>query len=501
QYTEALSIMEQQADYRLVLTALRRLGDFLWMTDEDAKAVAYFDRALSLAKQQHDTTYLVRLYVSLGNLSSKTKYYQKAESYLDSALSFPQYLSDRQKSAIYNSLGIVNYDLANFEISAGYYSRSMTLKENLNDSVGMANTWMNLGNTYEAMGKPALSTEALRKSYSLADRLNLPYLKRTVLLNLSRIYENSGDYEKALYYDNLYDSINQSLFDKEKASQLDEIREQFDADKREAKILLLQQNEEIQTKLSYSRLQQRNYLIGATLLLLAVLVLIYIAYSQKRSANRLLQKQNAIITEREKEKELLLHEVNHRVKNNLQMIGGLLRLQSHNLADSEAAAAVKEGQARVEALTLIHKKIFENSDHTKIHAPEYFKELVDNLVLSSGVRIRLDLDLEAIELDVDQVVPLALIVNELITNAIKYAFTNQDDGLLVFSLKKKNTREIALSVKDNGRQGVDPKTIEQSRSFGINLVNTLAAQLKGNLLLDNSAGTHWQLIFPQLHKI
>lgn len=499
-YTEALNLLEKQEDHRLILAALRRLGDFLMMTDEDEKAAMYFDRALTIAKNRQDTAYFVRFYISLGNLNSKKRNPDDAQSYLDSALTLNEYLSYRQRSAIYNSLGIVHYDQEDFGRSATYHLQSKKLKEDLQDSVGLANTWMNLGNTYEAMGQFGNAISALQTSYDFSDRLGLPHLKRTALLNLSRIYQNRGDYRKALLYDNLYDSLNQLLFDREKASELDAIREEFDAERREAQIQLLQKNEEVQRTLSDSRLQQRNSLIVAMILLTIILGLIYFAYIQKRRSNGQLREQNIIISRREKEKELLLHEVNHRVKNNLQMVGSLLRLQSHDLADQQAADAVKEGQARVEALMLIHKKIFEHNDHKNIRAPEYFTELVENLMLSTEEQVQTKIQIDDIQLDVDQVVPMALIVNELITNAIKYVFATGQGDKLEFSMIRKE-HEISLTVKDNGNDSPHPEEVRQSGSFGINLVFTLTQQINGHITLNSSNGTHWLIVFPEIRKV
>lgn len=497
-YIGSLKILENQNDQKALVTIMRRMGDFLWKTDEDEKAMQYFTDALNLSKSMKDTAYMVQLYISMGNLSSKTKRLEQSLNYFDSVLSNQNHLSYRQKSAVYNSLGIVNYDSGMYEQALNLHLKSRELKEYLGDSVGLANTWLNLGNTFKELNKPANAEAALLKSLELAKRLNIREVIRISLLNLSRIQEENHSYQLALYYDNLYDSIDQLMFNEEKTKQLTQIREELDAEKREAEIKLLKKNEEIQKAESSARLQQRNYLIGATVLLMIIVGLVYVAYQQKKKSNSLLSEQNEIIARREKEKELLLHEVNHRVKNNLQMVSGLLRLQSHNLQDEKAAEAVKEGQTRVEALTLIHKKIFENSDHTKIITSEYFKELVENLLLSTALPIQSKMNLDDIELDVDQAVPVALIVNELITNALKYAFHSGKEGVLEFSLVKKGEEEVELSLQDNGDKSFNPDLLKESRSFGINLVYTLAAQLKGSLSLDNSNGTKWNLIFPQL---
>ena len=495
-YTNARRVLESHSEYQTMLTVLQRIGDFMWKTEEYTQSAEYFNEALLLAKSKSDTSHIVRVYLSLGNLNSKIKDFTKARSYFDSSVLYPKYVSLRQKSAIYSSLGIVNYSTGNYKDSYDYHLKSQEVKKMLGDSVGLAGTWLNLGNTLSQLNRKDEAQKVLLQSLETARRLNLHYIIRTAYLNLSRICEEQKDYQKALYFDNLYDSIDRKLFNEEKTRQLTEIREVYQAEKKDAEILLLQKNEEIQEKESTSRLQQRNFLIGTTILLIVIISLVYRAYRQKRQTNLILAEQNILIARREKEKELLLHEVNHRVKNNLQMVAGLLRLQSYNLKDDKAAEAVKEGQARIESLTLIHKKIFEKGDHKKILVSEYFHELVDNLLLSNGREVNLEFDFEPLELDIDQVIPLALIVNELVTNSIKYAYSDQEDCTLGLSMSTSNSGEAKLLVWDNGHQPIEMDELKETKSFGINLVFTLTKQLAGEIIVLKEAGTRWQLKFP-----
>lgn len=184
-----------------------------------------------------------------------------------------------------------------------------------------------------------------------------------------------------------------------------------------------------------------------------------------------------------KEKEILLREVHHRVKNNMQVISSILNLQSSYVSDEYALTLLKESQNRIKTMAYIHESLYQNKSFTSVNFSDYVRTLVNNIVQSysySADKIQLDLNIEPIMLSLDSSIPAGLIINELITNAIKHAFPNGQSGQITFNLRCQNNF-VLLELKDNGvgfAEGVD---FENSHSLGLQLVNTLTEQIEGQI--------------------
>jgi PAS domain S-box-containing protein len=191
-----------------------------------------------------------------------------------------------------------------------------------------------------------------------------------------------------------------------------------------------------------------------------------------------------------KEKEVLLREVHHRVKNNMQVISSILNLQSSYVSDEYALALLKESQNRIKTMAYIHESLYQNKSFTSINFSDYVHTLVNNIVQSysaSSEKIELELKIEKISLSLDSSIPTGLIINELITNSIKHAFPGEKQGKITFTLRCENNF-VFLELKDNGvgfASGVD---FENSHSLGLQLVNTLIEQIGGKLKFKSLKG-------------
>jgi PAS domain S-box-containing protein len=204
------------------------------------------------------------------------------------------------------------------------------------------------------------------------------------------------------------------------------------------------------------------------------------------------------------EKELLLKEIHHRVKNNLQVISSMLSLQSMHIMDDDLKAMFRESQGRVQTMAIVHEKMYQSPDLSKIGFADYLKDLTHELFASYGVdssQITSDVNVADIKLGVDVAIPCGLIVNELISNSLKHAFPNGEKGEIKVHLIKDSEDKFNLVVGDNGvgfPKGIDFKQME---SLGLRLVNTLVDQLKGTIELENEGGTKFKIEFTAPGKL
>jgi PAS domain S-box-containing protein len=200
------------------------------------------------------------------------------------------------------------------------------------------------------------------------------------------------------------------------------------------------------------------------------------------------------------DKELLLKEVHHRVKNNLQIISSLLSMQAQSLQDAAAARALQDSQERVQCMALIHERLHLNDEPDRLDFREYAAKLARDLFYSYGVnseRIRLQFELEPISLGLNQAIPCGLILNELLTNSLKYAFPNERAGEILVKLSWANNESVKLTVADNGVGLPADFDWMQSQTLGLRIMNILGRQLDGTMRREAGAGTMFSLVFQR----
>lgn len=201
-----------------------------------------------------------------------------------------------------------------------------------------------------------------------------------------------------------------------------------------------------------------------------------------------------------REKEVLLKEIHHRVKNNLQITSSLLKLQSEHIKDEEMVLLFTDSYNRIRSMALIHEKLYQSQDMAIIDASDYVHNMARNLFLSyrmASNKIHLRVDVDDIFLDVDTAIPCGLIINELVSNSLKYAFSIGKYGILDVRLKSSDNNILFLEVSDNG-VGLPPDfDIEETESLGLQLVSNLTEQLAGSMEIDSSRGTSFKITFPK----
>jgi two-component sensor histidine kinase len=289
---------------------------------------------------------------------------------------------------------------------------------------------------------------------------------------LGEAYQQKGDLPNALIYFKEY--FDQSLiFEKEKNER--GLREN------ELQINLLTQEK----KLAYKQNQQIIFIV-ALLIVLILLALSFRNYKLKQKSNNQLallnidlESKNLLLDKKNAENELLLKEIHHRVKNNLEVVSSLLALQSEQIDDPNTKEAITEGQNRVNSIGIVHQKLYQGDNLGTIEMKDYFLSLSESILYSYGEKERIELKIimKKLDLIIDTAIPLGLIINELMTNSIKYAFTKGEKGTITIKLEKQNNI-LHLEVSDNG---IGKSDITQGTGFGRQLISLLTLQLNGTM--------------------
>jgi len=310
------------------------------------------------------------------------------------------------------------------------------------------------------------------KSYEEKGQMSIiePYL------DLATTYEKLGNYKDALQYrDKAHANVKQNL--EQKVANLEtETVVKYETGKKDeaiaAQSILLAQKNKVQ-----------SLIIGIAGLLLLLLFLLFYLFRKNKKTTQVIAAKNA-------ENELLLKEIHHRVKNNLEMVKSLIALQSAKLEDSEIKEAMIASQNRVQSMGIIHQKLYQGENLGSIEMKDYFINLSEGILDSYNAEdtVKIKCAMENLELDVDTAIPIGLIVNELLTNALKYAFPEDKKGEIIIQLSKQKNDTLTLEVSDNGVGKTTGEPIKGT-GFGTQLIQLLTQQLNGVMNENEKAGT------------
>lgn len=338
---------------------------------------------------------------------------------------------------------------------------------------------------YQEFNKLKTIAEKKKEPYVLKDLYQLEYK----YLVEKKDFKNAN---QAIL--NYHSQVNEIFKERQQFVTLD-LEAKYSKEKQDQQITVLEKDNILQeVKLK----QQRIYLIGGAIGLMIISILSFFIYRLYIK----LAGQNSKISRALKEKDFLLREIHHRVKNNLQVISSLLSLQSRQIKDEEIKRAINEGRSRVRSMALIHQNLYQNENLTGVNVAHYMSKLVHELFDTYKIdqnKIALNLDIQEMELDVDTMVPLGLILNELVSNCLKHAFPDNRSGSIFVSLEHKSDN-LHLKVKDNGI-GTTLVELEESNSFGNRLIKAFSQKLKAELEVIDADGTEVIMLIKKFKKV
>jgi two-component sensor histidine kinase len=387
-----------------------------------------------------------------------------------------------ERYGFYNNLSDVYISLVELYSSGKEYAKAELAGENalkyaqlLDNSFMVMRSWLAIGKLQNLQGKYISSIESLNNSIAIAtedfgDEFYLSQAYET----LGKSHAGNHNYQLAYQALAKYDELKNEIFTAASDERTSLLQTEFHVAEKDNTIQL--QKTQIQKQKN-----RQTLTIIITGLLLLYLILLYKAVKNNRRKNALLLKQN-------EEKEFLLKEIHHRVKNNLEIVSSLLALQSSRIQDPKIAEAMQKSQQRVYSMSIIHQKLYQGKSLSTIEMKDYFENLGSHILSTYGTEDQVEIiyAMQPLELDVDLAVPIGLIVNELLTNSMKYAFPGTMTGQVVIEFKEVSNI-LYLSVSDNG-VGHKGKSNPAGTGFGTQLIQLLTQQLDGKMRLNHQAG-------------
>lgn len=542
----AVKTAETNGDNTLQLcTIYNRVGVTYSRLNQNQKALFYFRKSLAVAQKYNDAASIVTLSVNIASISIRLGQPGKAAAMLLHVMEKYPEQDISIRIYIVNNLLKAYTAMKQYAQAQRYCDQLLDLSGKLNKADGgqvfvysAILPFYLKTNQYRQARKYLLAYEWYSKNGQFEQGAN------EVQWFWFKLDSAQGNYLSAIRHYQQYKALGDSVFNETKSRQLANLEVLYETEKKEQDIKLKEQSIKALTRtqlLQEERIKReqliRNVIVGGVILLLLLLTLIYNRYRLKQRSNRLLEakqqeinqqneqlqqvlmEKNTLLAEKEsllthkdnillekdgllQEKQWLLREVHHRVKNNLQVVVSLLSSQAAYLLDEKALLAIQESQNRIHAISLIHQKLYLSENIALIGMNAYIREVAAYLLDSFQMddRVQLQIAVDPIELDGAIAVPMGLIINEAVTNSLKYAFPGGRNGQISISLQAVDGQTCLLTIADDGiglDQAVD---LAHTRSLGMVLMKGLTKQLDGSLNIENTDGLTIKVLFNKTSK-
>jgi len=485
---------------------------------------------------------ICKIYNRIGGVYYNQEDYEKAEKYWQIAYPIAEtYQQSKLLSNIINNLGEIKRYHGDLKSALSLYKKALSIESSIQDSLGMNASLSNIGFSYLKLGKKDSAKLFYDESYKMTkisqqprmmmisymdygmyyesiDKIHLAiqwekkalvvakkYGNLNVLLigykELAAIYEQQGILDSCLFFQKKWIDLNKVINQQQNEKLALEI---------EANFLISEKENELAYLKDKSRIQQQNnqfkdYFQWAFILgLFSILAFTLVSLRLRNKKNEKLANSLVQINQQNKEKDLLLKEIHHRVKNNLQVITSLLSLQSYNITDPVTKELFSQSQHRINSMSMIHEMLYQSNDFSKINYKDYLDQLFNKLVSSfkgAHHQVQIKVDVPDVFLNIDTAIPLGLLITEIITNALKHGLTTDKLGTLSVKIQILEAPNFLLEIGDNGAGYSGNLQSQKHQSLGLRLIKRLALQLNGTIEKDlNKAGTHYKLQFQEIES-
>ena len=478
-----LKINEELGDKAGIAHAAQMLGANFANIENYEEALKYFKQSLEAIKGGDNKMEEVTLTAQIGEIYTITGKLDEAEPYLTTALKSALEINDVPLLAeTHFRLGKLYAAQRNYTGALNEFSISVNRLKSVSDKAHLASVYAEMGTVYTLLNQYDNARKSFNDAMELGKEVGsmVPWasyhmgkqLLDSATENWKDAYQN---YKRSIF-------IRDSTLDMGNLKKIVGSQMQYDTDKKSAIAKAEQELMDTRTKEELKR--QRNIRNWAIAVLGIVLLFSIVFYNQRNKIAKEKKRSDSLV----QDKELLLREIHHRVKNNLEVVSSLLALQSDQLEDTDTKDAMLDSQNRVHSIGIVHQKLYQGENLGSIEMKDYFVNLSDSILDSFGAegRVIVEVTMEKLNVDIDTAVPLGLIVNELLTNTLKYAFPNSQKGSVQIKLEKKSDNHLHLEVSDNG---IGKSGTTHGTGFGSQLISLLTRQLNGSMKEDINKGT------------
>jgi two-component system, sensor histidine kinase PdtaS len=543
-YKKSLICYQKLGDKENLPKVLMYLANVYDEQGKFSESAAMYFKGHKILEAAGNKENLYNSYFNIGIFFQKYGKNQQAKKYLDNAYNIA--LEENNPERIVrclNNIGAIYFNEGNYDESLIYYYQALEINKKIGSDRGMAFNYGNIANAYNYQGKFKESFQKFNEAKAIFERLGeqrfiyvanynignllynnqkyseaIKYIKIAIdglsslkeehfvlrmYKKLAESYAENGDYKNAYQTKNFRDSLENKISVKKNLELMEELEKKYENEK-QAKELAELRHETVGLALTKKKQEnQRNYLVIGLMLLGGIGFYFGKKAREKTKISKMLE---AAVKERTAELEgqnekmiILLKEIHHRVKNNLQLITSILNLQLSYEPDLTAEQLAEKWKNKIKCMALIHDRLNNTNQIDKLPTKEYFSDLLNYIKeIHSSSNVSFILDVEEHHLQIDTLVPCGLIFNEIVSNALKHNFSkNNKEGLIKISFYKGGDL-FYLIVSDNGNGLPEGFNADELPSMGLNLVAALVDQIDGKIEFKNNDGTVVTIGFPEM---
>lgn len=486
---EYLKIKEKIGDKDDITHAAHMLASNYLALGNNAEALKYFRQGLKLSKETGNKIEQIQHNVDIGLIYLNEKKYNVAKPYLFDALVLAKEFNDAQVLAnTHFRVGIFLKETQDYTKAIDHFYLAEKYYKSISNKQDLALLYAYMGAVFTQQKQFTIAKRCFDKSKAIYVQLNSNSSMADYYSGREKLDSTMGNWQEAYKNFKEFVAIRDSSISKEAIQKLVGSQLQYENEKKEAKARADQEKKDFLAREEIIR--QRNIRNASFAVLAAVLLFSAVALYQRNKLAKEKKRSDQLL----KDKELLLREIHHRVKNNLEVVSSLLALQSAQIDDMQTKDAMMESQNRVQSIGIVHQKLYQGSNPGAIEMKDYFINLSESILDSfgTGKRVVIECAMEQLNIDIDTAVPLGLIVNELLTNTLKYAFPEGREGKVSIKLLQPKNGILQLEVSDNG---IGKSGVTKGTGFGGQLISLLTLQLNGTMREEVVNGTKFYFEF------
>lgn len=504
-YFRSLSILEEENDKKGEVILLNNLGKVYQSQGNYLQAVKYHKKSLRLKKELDDKKGIASSLIKLGLIYYIQGDTIQAFANYNKSLDISESIIDREGVASsLSALGNLLLDKKESNKALIYFKKSLEINKKIENKEGVVIALNDIASSYLASGNVSKAKTIALKGLDIAQELAYPLIIKKVAETLNKVYVKENNWKKAYEMKSLYGVMDDSLRSIETEKNAIKQQSKYELGKKEQEITLLSTKNNVLLKekeVQRLRISKNRIVIVlisiALILALVLIVAINKGNKRKKTIYKLLQKQKEEITIKNDEKTVMLQEIHHRVKNNLQIVNSLLRFQSREIEDKNVLSIFEKAQKRVVSMAMLHEKMYNSADLKHVDIKEYISLLITDLIetYSVGKKIKLNLLIDNVHFEMKTLVPLGLIINEIVTNSFKHAFIDILEGEIKINIRQLKNNVFEMIIGDNGIGSVD----RSQSGIGNKLIHIFVKQLNGDIELLKQPGTVYRIVFEEIN--
>ena len=493
---EAIRVFKETSNKEKLPVAYLQLGNIFYFLLDYQEAMQYYELSLSAFRANNNDEGTYRALSNIGLVNLMLRNYRECISQQLEALQFFESKNkELEKGNAYLFLSDCYFEIEKYDSAKYYNELSLETNRLTKYRIGLSEGYLMKSKIFSKDNKLRKALRAAKRSFSIADSVEQFEIIKDAAKQLSTTYEALGQIDSSYRYLKIHNSLRDSLDLDPKVLENYAIKHQFQVEEAQFELLLAKEKAQIQEQQNATKQTQLvTAIVIATCSLLLLVLAIIILYRNKILSRQLTEKQSQIKSELEI-KESLLNEIHHRVKNNLQVISSMLSLQTQYISDDRVQKVINDCKSRIKSMSLIHESLYKKTDGIEAPFSEYIQTLVPQLIGAYKIdesKIKAKMKLNEIHLNLDESIPCGLLINEIVSNALKHAFPNGRNGEININLSKKEGF-VLLQIADNGVGFNDEIDIKKQDSFGFLLIETLAKQLEAEMECVNKNGIKYDI--------